>query len=214
MEGHVLQETAEEKDIGVYITKLLKPATQCKAAARTAQAVLGQISRAFHFRDRHVFIKLYKQYVRPHLEFSTQAWSPWHEEDKACLERVQQRAVKMVSGLSGTTYEERLQELRLPTLDERRHQADMCMVHKIMHGHGGLEASTWFEAANVQRSMRSAAGPLNIKIKHGRLELRRKFFTERVAADWNDIPADLKREEKAARFRARYKQLRAATNSA
>jgi hypothetical protein len=57
-----------------------------KKAARTAQTVLFQISRAFHYRDRHVFIRLYVQYVRPHLEFAVPAWSPWLEADKEVLE--------------------------------------------------------------------------------------------------------------------------------
>ncbi len=44
------------------------------------------------------------------------------------------KAVRQVSGLASTTYEEKLLELGLPTLEERQHQADMCMVHKILHG--------------------------------------------------------------------------------
>ena len=95
-------------------------------------------------------MRLYKQYVRPHLEFSTQAWSPWTEADKSCLEKVQQRAVKQVSGLTATTYEGKLLELDLPTLEERRHQADKCMVHKILHGKGELKADTWFEMAGME----------------------------------------------------------------
>jgi ribonuclease P/MRP protein subunit RPP40 len=87
--------------------------------------VLGQIFRAFHFRDRFTFTNLYKQYVRPHLEFVVQAWSPWTLQDKDMLEKVQKRAVGMVSGLSGTNYKEKLKELGLTTLEERRHQADM-----------------------------------------------------------------------------------------
>ena len=46
MAGQKLQEVAEEKDIGVYVTDKLKPASQCRAAAKTAQAVLGQLTRA------------------------------------------------------------------------------------------------------------------------------------------------------------------------
>ena len=126
-------------------------------AARVAQAVMGQISRAFHYRDRHIFVRLYVQYVRPHLEFSTQAWSPWTAEDKQVLERVQQRAVRMVSGLTSREYEDRLKELGLKTLEERRHLADMAIVHKIMHRMGGLEPETWFERADENRSTRSAA---------------------------------------------------------
>ncbi len=111
MNGQELQETEEEVDIGVMVTKDLKPAGQCQRATKTAQTVLGQLARAFTYRDRHIFMKLYVQYVRPHLEFSVQAWSPWTEADKECLEKVQRRAVGMVSGLAARDYEERLREL-------------------------------------------------------------------------------------------------------
>ncbi len=77
MEGQQLEVTEEERDIGVKVMKSLKQSAQCKKAARTAQTVLSQISRAFHFRDRHVFLCLYVQYVRPNLEFASPAWSPW-----------------------------------------------------------------------------------------------------------------------------------------
>ena len=77
----------------------LKPGGQCAKAAGTGQAVLGQLARAFHFRDRYVFLQLFKTYVRPHLEFAVQSWSPWTAADKEVLEKVQKRAIRMVSGL-------------------------------------------------------------------------------------------------------------------
>ena len=210
MNGHVLEETKEERDIGVIVSANMKPTAQCMRAAKTAQTVLGQLSRAFHYRDRHVFMRLYKQYVRPHLEFSTQAWAPWTEGDRSCLEKVQQRAVKMVSGLKSHVYEERLRELNLPTLLERRHQADMAMVHKILHGKGGLDHSTWFERAeNGLRATRSTADPYNLKVKHGRLDPRRNFFSIRVIEDWNRIPADVKRVGNSESFKALYRTQRA-----
>jgi hypothetical protein len=70
----------------------LKPSAQCAKPDRTAQFVLGQLTRAFHYRDRHFFIRLYyKQYVRPHLEFSTQASALRTEADKSCLERASEQ---------------------------------------------------------------------------------------------------------------------------
>jgi ribonuclease P/MRP protein subunit RPP40 len=71
----------------------------------------------------------------------------WSVADIDCLERVQKRAVKMVSGLRETEYSMRLKELGLATLEERRHRADMQMVHKIMHRESGLDPGTWFERA-------------------------------------------------------------------
>jgi hypothetical protein len=61
--------TEEELDIGGS----LKPSAQCRRAARTAQTVLGQLTRGIHYRDRHVFVRLYLQYARPHLEFASLA---------------------------------------------------------------------------------------------------------------------------------------------
>jgi hypothetical protein len=53
MNGQELMVIEEEVDIGVKVTKNLKPAGQCQKAAKTAQTVLGQLSRAFSYRDRH-----------------------------------------------------------------------------------------------------------------------------------------------------------------
>lgn len=94
--------------------------------------MLGQISRAFHNRDRHVFMRLYKQYFRPHLEFSTQVWLPWSVGDRECLEKDSKKEVNLVTGLRGSDYEEKLGELGMTTLTKRRHRADMAMLHKIL----------------------------------------------------------------------------------
>jgi hypothetical protein len=65
MNGQELPETEEEVDIGVMVTRNLKPAGQChcQRAAKTAQTVRGQLARAFTYRDRHIFMRLYVQYV-------------------------------------------------------------------------------------------------------------------------------------------------------
>jgi hypothetical protein len=133
MKGVELAVTKQEMDIGVAITANLKLSAQCAKAAGIAQTVQGQICHAFRFRHRNIFIKLYKQYERPHFEFSTRAWTPWAIADVECLEKVQKRAGRLVSGLKSNVYEETLRELELLTLTERRHQADMQMIYKIMH---------------------------------------------------------------------------------
>jgi len=57
----------------------------------------------------------------------------------------------------------------------------MSMVHKILQGKGGLKTGTWFDLAeNSVRATRAGSDPLNIKVKHGRLNLRRNFFSIRV----------------------------------
>ncbi len=56
----------------------------------------------------------------------------WNDGDEAILEKIRRRALSMVSGLKGVTYEEKLPEVIPPTLEERRHQADMVQTFKIV----------------------------------------------------------------------------------
>ena len=84
MGEHILETTELERDIGMLVNSNLKPSDQCAKATKTVNAVLGQICRAFHYRERWTFVRLYKLYVRPHLEFAVAAWSPWTEADVEC----------------------------------------------------------------------------------------------------------------------------------
>jgi hypothetical protein len=69
LNGTELSTTEEEIDVGITVQKSLKPGRYCEKAANRATAILKLIQRNFHYRDRHVFMKLYKQYVQPHLEY-------------------------------------------------------------------------------------------------------------------------------------------------
>ena len=209
MGGNALTKTTEERDLGIIMTDKLKPSAQCAKAARVATAVLGQVSRAFQYRDKNVFIQLYKQQVRPHLEFSCQAWSPWQQGDKDVLEKVQKRAISMVSGLRAKDYEGRLQELGLTTLEERRHQADMHLMYKILHGKD--DQSLFRLAAEGPQLTRNAAGPLNVRANHGRLEVRSNFFSVRVTEKWNMIPSEIKTMKSVTTFKDAYKRYRRPT---
>ncbi len=187
MGGVDLEEVDEERDVGVVVHKTLKPAAQCRKAANTAMAVLSQIAKNFHFRDRHVFVRLYVQYVRPHLEFSTPAWSPWLKGDIETLENVQKKAVKMVTGLAGTTYEEKCRELGLETLEKRRWNQDMTQVFKIIHGKDKLSPTKLFRFRQESSHTRTAGDPLYLSQVRARLDLRRNSFAIRVVDGWNKI---------------------------
>ena len=170
MNGVRLEALEKERDIGVTISSSLKPAQQCQKAAQTASAVLSQITRAFHYRDRHVFLSLHQQFVRPHLEIALVAWAPWTQADIQCLKSVQQRAVRAISGLRANTYEEKLKELGIPSLQERRVEIDMVQTFKIVRGIDTVECELWFERADSRRPTRSNAS------KHN-LVPRRKYFS-------------------------------------
>ena len=198
-----LTTTEAERDIGVKVQASLRPSKQCTEASNRANAVLGQLSRSFHYRDRRTFVKLYVQYVRPHLEFAAPAWSPWTQGDREMIEKVQRRAIRMVSGLRSSTYEDRLKELGLLSLEDRRVQLDLTQTFKIIHGYDNVKYQTWFElvGANPGRLTRGTSDPINIVRKNPRNEIRRNFFSNRVIDRWNALPSDLKNSCSVASFK-------------
>jgi hypothetical protein len=62
------------------------------------------------------------------------------------------RLTYVISGLKSNIYEKRLREMDLQTLSERRHQADMAMVHKILHGRGGLDYTRYLVWESGERT--------------------------------------------------------------
>jgi|LakMenEpi03Aug12_release.lakeMendotaPanAssembly.Ray.scaffolds.fasta_scaffold2074821_1 hypothetical protein len=53
---------------------------------------------------------------------------------------------------------------------------------------------------NSARATRSSANPLNLKMRQGRLEIRRNFFSNRIVSSWNDIPSDIGRQQGVRTF--------------
>jgi hypothetical protein len=165
-----------------------------------------QLAKCFHFRDRHVFLQLYKQYVRPHLEFATPAWSPWLQSDIQLLEKVQEKAVKMISGLGGKDYEEKCKELGLETLADRRVLQDMAQVYKLVHKVDKVDRLQLFNY--VPEGITSlAADPLNMRQEPVRTDIRKHFFTQRVINHWNTIPAEVKNVKNVHQFKKSYRRL-------
>ena len=204
--GTVLEEVVEEKDVGVIVHSSLKPSAQCAKAVKKANQVLGQMSRAFHYRDKVTWIKLYKMYVRCHLEYAVQAWCPWTQADKDLMEAVQRRAVGMVSGLVGKDYMDRLQEVGLTTLEERRERGDMIEVRKILHEKEDVDPRTWFNMAadGATHITRQAGHPLNVSKPRARLEIRNNFFSLRCCDNWNSLPSSIKEAKSMNSFKNRY----------
>jgi hypothetical protein len=210
MNGIPLKEIEEETDVGVIVHKSLKPTRQCEKAANTASAVLRLLQRNFHYRDKRTFLKLYKQYVRPHMEFCGPAWAPWTAADIGKLENVQRKAVGMVSGLNGRSYEERCSELGIQTLEQRRVDQDMAQVFRYSKGIGNIEAEKLFERAAMREGpvTRQSGDRENFKIPAARLDVRKNSFAVRTVQHWNELPAKIKSAKDCQAFKRELKRHR------
>ena len=122
------------------------------------------------------------------------SWSSWTVGDKEVLERVQRRALRMVSNLQGRTYEARLAEVGMTSLEDRRVRGDMITTYRIMTGKDKVDPGLFFDlvADGQGPRTRGVTGVYNIRAVNDRLEIRRNFFSQRVVNTWNSLPASLK----------------------
>ena len=81
-------------------------------------------------------------------------------------------------------------ELGLRTLADRRNRIDMVQTFKILNGHDNVDYEKWFRIVghNVARITRNSTYHKNIISTRSNKEIRRNFFTNRVAATWNTLP--------------------------
>ena len=131
MRNQELDNIKQEKDLGVIISCDVKMSDQCTAAPKKANMMLGLISRNFDYKSPEVMKRLYTAFVRPHLEYAVQFWSPNYIKDQNLLERVQRRTTKQIPTLRNLSYEERLKRLDMFPLYKRRVRGDLIKSLKF-----------------------------------------------------------------------------------
>ena len=102
------------------------------------------VKRAFVRFDIETFSIIYTTYIRPHLEYCIQAWATYYAKDILLLEKVQRRATKLVWGLKDVSYEERLERLKIVSLEERRLRGDLIQTFKLLTGKENVDYEILF----------------------------------------------------------------------
>ena len=109
------------------------------------------------------------------------------QKDKEEIEKVQVRAIRLMQDLRSHSYEDKLKELGLFSMAERRLRGDLIECFKIIKGFDKVNIPDFFELAGESTITRGHT--YKILKKHSRLDVRKCFFTQRVVSIWNSLPS-------------------------
>ena len=199
-----MEETEEEKDLGVLISNNLKVSKQCEHASKRANQAAGIIKRTIVNREENIMMNLYKTLVRPHLEYCSQVWSPHYKADVRRIEAVQRRFTKLIKGCRSLTYEERLKKLQLNTLEYRRDRCDQIETFKIMKDLSKVNKHSIFER---NTSTRTRGHNLKLTKQRVKTDIRKFTFSQRVVNQWNALTSDAIESKTINEFKGHLRRL-------
>ena len=195
-----LEKCEEEKDLGITFDANLKFDIHISNIVKKANQMLGLIRRTFTFRNKSIFLKLYKSLVRSHLEYGNVVWNPHLKKQSIQIENVQRRATKLVPNCKDMSYEERLRYLKLHSLKGRRLRGDLIQAYKIFQDIDDIAPEKLLPITKYGRTRNQGQ---KLRHRHTRTDIRKYTFTNRIVDHWNSLPLDIKNSKTLNTFKNR-----------
>lgn len=105
--GIEIKSVEQQNDLGV-----LSFSAHISSVSSSCFKLIGiMIKKVFGTLNKKQFTSIFKTLIRPKLDYCSSIWSPGLQKDIDLIEKVQRRATKLVRGMQGKSYEDRLQLL-------------------------------------------------------------------------------------------------------
>ena len=126
-----IEKSKHVKDLGVTVSEDMSFDQHITNITKEAKRYAGWIFRIFDSRSPEIVLLLYNTYVRPRLEYSSPLWSPFQKKHLVQIESIQRTVTSRILGMENYNYWERLQQLKIPSLQRRRERFQIIHIWKI-----------------------------------------------------------------------------------
>ena len=182
---HEILKTDTVKDLGVHVDHKLNFKTHIEHSVVRAKQRSALIFRSFISLNIPHLTLAFISYIRLLLEYASPVWSPSLIYLNDAIESVQRTYTKRLPGFDKLTYSERLQKLKLQSLEHRRLISDLVLCYNIIHGFSALQFSDFFKPSN---SSRTRGHNFRLEMPLTKCTTRHNFFASRVIKPWNSLP--------------------------
>ena len=158
-EGTAIEAKNEVTDLGVIMSCSANFKIHVDHIIKKAKERLSWIFRVFLTRDPKPMLTLYRALVLPILEYCSQLWHPVQLGISRSLEAVQRSFTSRLRGMENLNYWQRLEALKLYSLERRRERYMMIYIYKIIVG-----LAPNFEASRVVVTQRSDRRGLTCRV--------------------------------------------------
>jgi hypothetical protein len=171
-------------DLGVQRSKNGSFSGHCQSLAARASKSAGAIRRAFRSTSRELLWPAFQCYIAPMLIYCSQSWNPSLRSDDNIIENVQRRFTKHLKGLQLLSYYDRLRELGVLSMHNRRIYTDMIFIYKILHGLVACPGSAFGVVVSGNRTRANGVG-----LQHFRSNSKSSsaLFCVRSPSQWNKL---------------------------
>ena len=191
----LMKKVSSVKDLGLNISNNLKVTNHVRITKRKCMAIVNGMFRNFSFSKSN-FVTCFKSLVIPILEYACEAFINMNKTDAIILESVQRYFTKRI--IPNSTYERRLQLLKLEPLWLRRIVKDLSLAHKYVYGYiFSKDIFHLYTTSNRNSQLRGNGIKLALPTMS---EVKNKFVTSRITKIWNSLPSEIVFEHNNCKF--------------
>ena len=178
------------KDLGIVIDESLNWKLQIEVICKKSKQLSAWILSVFYTRDRLTMLTLFNALVRSRLEYCCEVWSPHQIQDIVKVEQLQRSFTHRISGMKDHNYWDRLEILKIMSLQRRREKIIIIHLWKILNKVNPNSLEIQFREHSRNSSIKAILKPLP-KIRGAVLTNYENSFIIYSAKLWNILPPNL-----------------------